>query len=203
MNFEITDLKPQKRRKDRISVFLDGEFAFGLQQATAERLFVGQDLTEPEIDALKQADSVEWAKQTAYRLLSLRPRSTAEVRRHLSKKDVEEYIIDRVIAVPAPATIGRSPIEHPALASEYRVWAESPEQARVILTNATSRYLTSLAAGGREIVIELLGPLLVVYCASDAALSEGDALALGTFADELCQQVLANTPRLSPRGVGY
>lgn len=97
MNFEITDLKPQKRRKDRISVFLDGNFAFGLQQATAERLFIGQDLTESDVDALKQADAVEWAKQTAYRLLSLRPRSTAEVRRHLSGKNIENDIIDRVI----------------------------------------------------------------------------------------------------------
>jgi regulatory protein len=97
MVFKITDLKTQQRRKDRVSVFLDGEFAFGLQEATAVGLFVGQELDESQIDALKQADSVEWAKQIAYRLLSYRPRSTAEVRRHLRKKQVEDEIIDRVI----------------------------------------------------------------------------------------------------------
>jgi len=126
-----------------------------------------------------------------------------EVYKSLASIAREMTIIDRVIAVPAPAAIGRSPIEHAALAAEYRVWAESPEQARMILTNDTSRYLKSLAAGGREIVVELLGSLMVVYCASDASLAEEDALALGTFADELCRQVLANTPRLTPRGVGY
>lgn len=97
MVYKITDLKPQQRRKDRVSVFLDGEFAFGLQEATAVGLFVGQELTESQIDGLKQADSVEWAKQIAYRLLSRRPRSTEEVRRHLRKKQVEDGIIDRVI----------------------------------------------------------------------------------------------------------
>lgn len=97
MVFKITDLKPQKRRKDRVSVFLDGEFAFGLQEATAVSLFIGQELSESQIDALKQTDSVEWAKQVAYGLLSRRPRSTEEVRRHLQKKQVEEGIIDRVI----------------------------------------------------------------------------------------------------------
>jgi len=97
MVFKITDLKPQRRNKDRLSVYLDGEFAFGLQEATAMGLFIGQDLTESEIEALKQADAVEWAKQTAYRLLSLRPRSTVEVRRHLQKKQVEDEVIDRVI----------------------------------------------------------------------------------------------------------
>jgi regulatory protein len=97
MVLKITELKPQQRRKDRVSVFLDGEFAFGLQEATAAGLFVGQELSESQIEALKQADSVEWAKQIAYGLLSRRPRSTEEVRRHLSKKQVEDGIIDRVI----------------------------------------------------------------------------------------------------------
>ncbi len=97
MVLKITELKPQQRRKDRISVFLDGEFAFGLQEATAAGLFVGQELTGSQIEALKQADSVEWAKQIAYRLLSRRPRSIEEVRRHLGKKEVEDGVIDRVI----------------------------------------------------------------------------------------------------------
>ena len=93
----VTDLRPQKRRKDRISVFLDGEFAFGLQEMTAARLHVGQSLTEQEIASLKEADSAEWAKQTAFRFLSYRPRSSAEVRRHLRNKDVDDSVIDQVV----------------------------------------------------------------------------------------------------------
>ena len=97
MTFTVTDLKPQKRRKNRVSVFLDGEFAFGLQEITAARLSIGQSLTDSEIGALKQADSAEWAKEIAFRYLAFRPRSSTEVRRHLRKKDVEDGIIDRVI----------------------------------------------------------------------------------------------------------
>jgi regulatory protein len=93
----VTDLKPQKRRKDRISVFLDGEFAFGLEGITAARLHIGQALTDQEIASLKEADSAEWAKQIAYRYLSYRPRSSAEVRRHLHKKDVDDGVIEQVI----------------------------------------------------------------------------------------------------------
>jgi regulatory protein len=97
MEFTITDLQPQKRRKDRVNVFLDGQFAFGLQEATAVALSVGQHLSGTEIEALKQADSVEWARQLAYRLISLRPRSTAEIRRHLHKKGVDDGSIEQVI----------------------------------------------------------------------------------------------------------
>jgi len=105
----------------------------------------------------------------------------------------EMSIIDRVVAVPPPSGLGRTPIELPDLAAEYRVWAASPEQARVILTRETARYLQSLAAGGRELVIELIGALLIVYCASDAALSAEDTESLGTFSRELCRQILENT----------
>ncbi len=109
----------------------------------------------------------------------------------------EMSIIDRVIAVPPPPGIGRTPIEIPALAAEYRVWAADPEQARAILTEETSGYLQSLAAGGRELVIELLGSIVLVYCASDASLSEEDAESLGTFSQELCRQILENTRDLA------
>ena len=97
MTRTVTDLKPQKRRKDRISVFLDGEFAFGLEEITAARLHVGQALTDQDIASLKEADAAEWAKQIAYRFLSYRPRSSAEVRRHLRKKDVDAGVVDQVI----------------------------------------------------------------------------------------------------------
>lgn len=97
LTFKVTGLKPQKRRKDRISVFLDGDYAFGLQEIVAAKLWVGQELSAQEIEALKEADSIEWSKQTVFRLLTHRPRSTTEVRRHLRKKNVEDDTIDRVI----------------------------------------------------------------------------------------------------------
>lgn len=111
----------------------------------------------------------------------------------------EMSIIDRVIAVPPPPSIGRTPMELPALAAEYRVWGADAAEARAILTEETARYLQSLAAGGRELVIELLGSIMLVYCASEASLSEEDAESLGTFSRELCRQILENTRDLARR----
>ena len=63
----ITGISPQKRNKERVNVFLDGEFAFGLSFVTAAGLSTGQMLAEDEIETLLAGDAVEKAKQSAYR----------------------------------------------------------------------------------------------------------------------------------------
>ena len=82
----ITDLSPQKKNKERINVYLDGQFAFGLTLMSAVDLRIGQVLTPDEIDSLKSRDEIDRAKTSAYRYLSYRPRSVAEVKKQLSKK---------------------------------------------------------------------------------------------------------------------
>ena len=47
----ITALEVQKRDKERVNVYLDGEFAFGLPVIEAARLHTGQELSEDEIKA--------------------------------------------------------------------------------------------------------------------------------------------------------
>lgn len=83
----ITALKAQTRNKDRVNVYLDGEFAFGLAKIEAIRLRLGQSLTEADIARLKQADTFEWAYESALRFLSHRPRSESEVRAYFKKKE--------------------------------------------------------------------------------------------------------------------
>jgi regulatory protein len=82
----ITALTTQQRNPNRVTVFLDGEFAFGLAAITAVSLRIGQTLTAVDIDQLQQADELENAKQSAIHYLSYRPRSIAEVRDHLRNK---------------------------------------------------------------------------------------------------------------------
>ena len=94
----ITALTAQKKNQDRVNVFLDGKFAFGLPMATAVQLKVGQSISAEEVEALQQADLLDKAKQTAYRLLSYRPRSTTEVKRHLVRKGYEEELVDTAVA---------------------------------------------------------------------------------------------------------
>jgi regulatory protein len=94
---KITALTYQQRNKDRVNVYLDGRFAFGLAAIEAARLRVGQTLSDEEIIGLRKRDDIERAYERALNYLSYRPRSEFEVRRNLRDKDVEEQIVDLVI----------------------------------------------------------------------------------------------------------
>lgn len=97
MTRKITALKLQKRNKNRVNVYLDGEYAFGLTKIVAAWLQVGQELTEEKINQLQDQDQIEVTLQSAIHFVSYRPRSVNEVRKNLKKKNIEEEIIDEVI----------------------------------------------------------------------------------------------------------
>jgi regulatory protein len=96
-NQTITALTAQKKNQERVNVFLDGSFAFGLPLATAVHLKIGQSLSPAEVEALKQEDELDKVKQTAYRLISIRPRSVTEVKRHLDRKGYDEQLIETAV----------------------------------------------------------------------------------------------------------
>lgn len=93
----ITALRVQKRNTERVNVYLDGEFAFGLPVIVAARLRVGQELSEEDVLALRAVDEAERAYERALDFLSYRPRSEHEVRRALHKYHTPEPIVDEVI----------------------------------------------------------------------------------------------------------
>jgi regulatory protein len=97
MDQEITALKAQKKNPNRISVYLDGEYAFGLSRIVAAWLRIGQRLGEAEINRLKQQDSQEVAYQKSLRFLGYRPRSEAEIQRKLSEQGYEEAVVNAAI----------------------------------------------------------------------------------------------------------
>jgi regulatory protein len=70
----ITRLAPQKRNKERVNVYLDGDFAFGLALVAASGLRVGQTLSGREVEELQAVDTIEKAKASAVRFLSYRPK---------------------------------------------------------------------------------------------------------------------------------
>ena len=97
MSGTITALVVQKKNKDRVNVFLDGTFAFGLAAIEAIRLKRGQVLSDADIERLRGADEVEKAHQRALNFLAIRPRSVSEVRQNLKKAEVSPDVIDQVI----------------------------------------------------------------------------------------------------------
>ncbi len=94
----VTALTAQKKHPDRVNVFLDGAFAFGLPLDTAVKLKIGQSLSETDIETLQQENLLDKAKNDAIRLVSYRPRSIAEVQRHLERKGYEAVLVKAVIA---------------------------------------------------------------------------------------------------------
>ncbi|HUN21964.1 MAG TPA: RecX family transcriptional regulator [Anaerolineales bacterium] len=93
----ITALEVQQRNRQRVNVFLDGEFAFGLAMRYALFLKKGQALSTGQIAELQNKDGIEKAYERTLNYLSYRPRSTAEVRQYLKKLDIAEPASDEII----------------------------------------------------------------------------------------------------------
>jgi len=93
----ITALTIQQKNKDRVNVYLDGRFAFGLAAIEAARLRRGQTLSDDEIAALQNRDEAQKAHESALRYLDYRPRSVDEIRRHLKGKDIAPEVTDEVV----------------------------------------------------------------------------------------------------------
>jgi regulatory protein len=96
-NRKITALVAQKRNPNRVNVYLDGTFAFGLSRITAAWLQVGQELDDGKIASLQREDAQEVAFQRALKFLSYRMRSTQEVQRNLQENGVPEEVISNVL----------------------------------------------------------------------------------------------------------
>lgn len=94
---KVTLLEQQKNNKERVNVYLDGEFAFGLNIMDAMQLKKGQELDAMQIAELRNKDDIVKATDAIANLLSYRPRSTQEIRRRLTKKGYEEAVVEVAI----------------------------------------------------------------------------------------------------------
>ncbi|NMC46001.1 MAG: hypothetical protein GYA52_04135 [Chloroflexi bacterium] len=95
---KLTGIEQQKKNPNRVNIYLDEQFAFGLHKYVAWRLKVGDVLDEQSIQHLQQEDVLEEAYQKALRLLGYRPRTEYEMRSRLAEYGYEENCIDGVIA---------------------------------------------------------------------------------------------------------
>jgi regulatory protein len=94
---KITALEVQKKNPNRVNIYLDGEFAFGLARIVAVWLRTGQELTEEKIEQLQAEDARERAFQQALLFLSYRARSESEIRQNLRKHEIPEPIIEQTL----------------------------------------------------------------------------------------------------------
>jgi regulatory protein len=93
----ITAISPQKRKPERVNVYLDGEFGFGLPVKVAGNLTIGQALTPSEIEQLKKEDAIEKGYLQALNFISYRPRSEMEVARRMAKYEIPDEIAEAIM----------------------------------------------------------------------------------------------------------
>lgn len=84
----ITRISAQARNSKRSSIFLDGEFAFGMatDRVLREGLAPNDELTAERVAGLVALDESDRANEAGMVLLSYRPRSSKEVRERLTRK---------------------------------------------------------------------------------------------------------------------
>lgn len=87
---QITAIEPQKRKKERFNIYIDGEFAFGLdaENLAKEKLQAGQKISNDTINQLIVLNEFVKVYDKVLRFLSYRPRSKKEIENYLKKQQV-------------------------------------------------------------------------------------------------------------------
>jgi regulatory protein len=146
----ITALQPQTKDPERLNLFVDGQFLMGINVLIALQMHlkVGQELTQQQVEQLRQEEALQQAVARALNYLSFRPRSRGEVRRYLQRKETPLELIDRVLE-----RLERLDLINDQAFAEF--WIESrtgsnPKGARAIKNELRQKGVT------REIVDEMV-----------------------------------------------
>ena len=94
----ITDIKQQSKDKNRVSVYIDGSFAFGMTEADRlyHKLEIGKEITKEKYGQITDENIYTKAKDKAAKFLGYRMRSEKELRNKL-REDFGEDVINKVI----------------------------------------------------------------------------------------------------------
>lgn len=95
----ITRIAAQTKNPDRVSIYIDGAFAFGLPaiEVANRGLKAGDHLSEADAAALTEVDEESRATDAAVRFIAYRPRSEREVRDRLKKRGYSEDAVNAAV----------------------------------------------------------------------------------------------------------
>lgn len=95
----ITKIERQKKNKSRWSIFLDGEFVFGVSEDTIIKfgLRTNDELNDEEEKEIRDYDEFTYGKKAALDFLSYRQRSVKEIKDKLKKKLLSSSSVEKVI----------------------------------------------------------------------------------------------------------
>jgi len=87
---KITGIKAQTRNADRVSIYVDGKYAFSLNhtQLLDQRLHAGLELTDARLAELKHTSDFGKAYERSLLFAMLRPRSVREMQDYFRRKKI-------------------------------------------------------------------------------------------------------------------
>lgn len=95
----ISDIRVQKRNKNRFSIYVDGRYRFSLDEHTLGRagFHIGDEIDEDEISNLSTRDEFFLVRDYGLLLLSYRDRSEQEFRKRLLDRAYNRSVVEEVI----------------------------------------------------------------------------------------------------------
>lgn len=95
----ITKIEAQKRRPSRLSIYLDGRFALGVDVRVAQELGLrqGLELNQRQLEKVTLAEEKNRAKSFALDFIGYRARSVWEVAQRLKKRGYPGEVVDQVV----------------------------------------------------------------------------------------------------------
>lgn len=95
----ITAIKPQKRNPKRVSIFIEGRFAFGCSATLLTELGIakGDQVSDQQVAELRESVGINDIHQRALRYLTRRARSEHEMRDYLKRRSYTPEQIDETI----------------------------------------------------------------------------------------------------------
>lgn len=96
---KITKIEPQKRNLKRVSVYIDGDFAFGVGMEVAYTcdLKEGKEIDSKFVESVIKKEEQFRANNYALSLLSFRARSEKEIRDRMLQKGYELSVIENTV----------------------------------------------------------------------------------------------------------
>ncbi len=98
---KITDIKQQKHNKKRYSVFIEGKFAFGLDEIDIlyYKLLNCDEISEEKFNYIKENVVFGKARDTALKYINFKKRTKKEIVNKLKEKEFTDDIIEKVTAL--------------------------------------------------------------------------------------------------------
>ena len=95
----ITDIQPQVKRKNRVSIYIDGVFYCGMDDLTAKenRLNIGDEISEERLMEVQRESETAKAFEQSVKWINRRLRTKKEIREYLRGKGYLSEVIKAVM----------------------------------------------------------------------------------------------------------